>query len=226
MNHLKIEGFDKTQIQYQYCVLLYIAMKHSIDLEDIDEQFFQTIISTVYDENHKIKRSLLKAAVLVLEGTYIRKMSPVSVKENYKRPIVSEIYVLQHNTIQEALLVSYGDDTDVLKFCYFIFLIEYIRPICYKDELSDRMVLIFTNYVPLAKRLISVLPINDKTCTYVGMYLQIVALLHRRDDIIKFFFHNLECVKPGQYECLLNGLTGFGKNTKFIEFHPELYKEF
>lgn len=37
MDNLKIEGFDKKQIQYQYCVLVYIAMKRSIDLGDVDE---------------------------------------------------------------------------------------------------------------------------------------------------------------------------------------------
>ncbi|CAC5370497.1 unnamed protein product [Mytilus coruscus] len=225
MNHLKIQGFDNKQIQYQFCVLVYTAMKNSINFHDIDEKCFQNVVSCIYGESHQVKMSLLKAAVLMLEGKYISRKSASSTSEQCKRPKISDHYVLQHYTIQEAVLISYGEDADILTFCDFSFLQEYIRPKGYIDELSDSMVLSFIDYKPLVKRLISMLSIDDNTCTGVGRYLKVVALLHRRDEIIQFFFQNIKDVKPEQYTRLVNGLTNFGKNGALVDFHSQLCRE-
>ncbi|CAG2252349.1 unnamed protein product [Mytilus edulis] len=121
MNNLKNQGFDNKQIQYQYCTLVYTAIKSSLDMEDIDERCFQHILS--YFGSKKFRRSLLKAAVCKLDGTYFNlQSSSESSCDNSKRQKVSDIYVLQHNTIQEAILVSYGDDADVLPFCDLTFM--------------------------------------------------------------------------------------------------------
>lgn len=165
---------------------------------------------------------LVKAAVISLEGTYIRKNSPLPERKVYKQTNVSEMYILQHYTIQEAILASYGDDVDVLTFCDLSFFIEYIRPNGFKDPLSDNMVLLFTEYEPLAKRLISMISCDDKVWTRVGMYLKGVALLNRHDKLIQFFFESSDDFKPEHYECLMNGLTNYGKNAEFVMFHPKL----
>lgn len=225
MTNLKIEGFDNKRLQYQYCVLVYAAIKDTIDLDDIDELPLLNIFSSIYQNDDKLKLSLLMDAVCVLDGTYISKYSINSKPEEIKRPKVSEKYILQHTTIKEAVLISYGIDADILPFCDFRFLQEYIRPKGYIDELNESMVLLFIDYKPLVKRLISMLSIDDITCTGVGRYLKVVALLHRRDEIIQVFFQNIKDVKSKQYTCLLNGLTNFGKNGALVNLHPQLCTE-
>lgn len=223
MNHLKIQGFNDKHKQCQYCVLVYTAMKNSISFSEIDEECFQNILSSVYDECNKFKVSLLKAAVLVLEGTYISNKSAISAREKCMLPNITMNYALQHYTIQDAVLISYGEDADVLTFCDLDFLLEYIRTKGYIDKHNDNIVLMFTDYKPLVKKLISMLSVDEQDNTYnIGMYLQLISLLHRHDDIIRCFFHNIENVTSKQYKCLINGLTSFGKNRKFIEFHPKL----
>lgn len=86
------------------------------------------------------------------------------------------------------------------------------------------MVLLFTEYKPLVKGLISMLSIDNDTCIGIGLYLKIVALFHRRDEII-FFLQNMENVEPEQYIHFVNGLTSLGKNGRIIEFYPELCRE-
>ncbi|CAC5370498.1 unnamed protein product [Mytilus coruscus] len=221
--NLKTQGFDNKQMQYQYCVLVYTAIKRSIDVDDIDEHCFQNLIS--YFENNNIRISLLKQAVFKLEGTYLNKIAPDSVCNHHKRQKVSDIYILQHSTIREAILVSFGDDADVLSVCDSWFLFEYIRPKGYKVSPSDNMVYLFTDYKLLAKKLMSILSTDYYSCISVGAYLQNIALLERRDEIIEFFFEIVEDVKPEQYVCLLNGLTSMGTNTDLVKFHPQLCKK-
>lgn len=71
----------------------------------------------------------------------------------------------------------------------------------------------------------SILLTDYYSCMYVGMYLQNIALLERRDEIIEFFFEIVKDVKPEKYVCLLNGLTSLGTNTDFVKFHPQLCKK-
>ncbi|XP_071146621.1 uncharacterized protein [Mytilus edulis] len=220
----KIKGFDNKLVQYQYCVLVYAAMKNSIDVDYIDETCFKNILS-YFEDSHTIKMSLLREAVRTLEGTYFTKKSSISDRSQPKRLKFSDVYILQHYTIQEAILVSYGDDVDVLSFCEFGFLLEYIRPKGYKDPLSDHAVFLFIDYQTLTNKLISMLSGDDKMCTDVGFYLQTVALEHRRDEIIQFFFQNIEDVTPKVYACLVNGLTSFGNNSDFVKFHPKICKD-
>ncbi|CAC5407376.1 unnamed protein product [Mytilus coruscus] len=120
----KIKGFDSKLVQYQYCVLVYTAMKNAIDVYVIDEKCFKNILS--YFESHTIKISFLREAVRTLIGTYFTQKSSISDRGQTKRLKFSEVYVLQHYIIQEAILVSYGDDVDVLSFCEFSFLLEYL----------------------------------------------------------------------------------------------------
>ncbi|VDI17071.1 Hypothetical predicted protein [Mytilus galloprovincialis] len=218
---LKKQGFDNRNMQYQYCVLVYTSIKSSIDVDDIDKNCFQNILSNY--ENNKIIISLLKEAVRRLDGTYlIKQSSSESSCNNSKRRKVSEIYVRQHFTVKEAILITYGEDVDILSFCDFRFLFEYIRPRGYKFSTSDHMVHHLTDYKLLAKKLISVLSTDDCTCISVGVYLQKVGLMQSDDKLIPFFFETLEDVKPDQYVCLLNGLTNLGKNAHLIKFHPQL----
>ncbi|VDH97319.1 Hypothetical predicted protein [Mytilus galloprovincialis] len=219
----KLKGFGSKLVQYQYCVLVYAAIKNSIDVDDIDEKCFENILS--YFESHALKKSFLKEAVRTLEATYFTKKSSILDRDQLKRSKFSVKYVLQHNTIKEAILLSYGDDVDVLSFCEFGFLFEYIRPIGFKDPLNDHAVFLFVEYQPLINKLITMLNIDNKTCTNVGIYLKTIALLQRRNDIIQFFFQNIEDNKPKRYACLLNGLTCFGKNADLVKFYPKLCKD-
>lgn len=224
INSLKNQGFDNKQFQYQYCTLVYTAIKSSLDMEDIDEHCFQHILS--YFESKTIIMSLLKEAVRKLDGTYlILQSSSESSCDNSKRQKVSDIYVLQHNTIQEAILVSYGDDADVLPFCDLTFMWEYIRPKGHRDPLEDQMTFLFYDYNQIAKKLISMLSIDDETSTFVGSYLEYVTLFHRHDEMLSFFFQNVKDVKPYEYASLLNGLTSVGENSALVKFHPDLCKE-
>lgn len=168
--------------------------------------------------------SLLKDAVHILEGTYINKRSPESACNQIKRQKVADIYYLQHSTIQEAILVTYGDDTDVLPICDSWFLFEYVRPNSYQFPTSDHIVYLSTDYKQLAKRLMNILSTDDYTCICVGEYLQKAALLQRHDEIIQFFFEIVDDLGPEQYVCLLNGLTSLGTNTDLVKFHPQLCK--
>ncbi|VDI76029.1 Hypothetical predicted protein [Mytilus galloprovincialis] len=108
-------------------------------------------------EGKTIRISLLKEAVRKLEGTRINKRSSESACNNAKRRKVSDIYVLQHNTIQEVILLSYGQDSDVLSLCDARFLFNYIRPKDYELSPSDNMVYLFTDSKLIAKKLISLL---------------------------------------------------------------------
>lgn len=120
------------------------------------------IVFNIYCHTLKVKQSKcrflnLKEAVRKLEGIYINNRSSESASNHAKLPEVSDIYDLQHNTIKEAILVSYGDDADVLSFCDTVFLCEYIRPKEYKQFVDNQMVFLFCDYMLIAKKLISML---------------------------------------------------------------------
>ncbi|VDI58374.1 Hypothetical predicted protein [Mytilus galloprovincialis] len=198
-------------------------MKRSLDINDIDEICFLQILS--YFENKTFKISLLKDAVRKLEGRYINKRSSKSVCSHAKRQKVSDIYVLQHHTICHAILLSYGEDVDILPCCDLVFLYQHIRPLGYDDSLEEQRVFLFCDYKHIASKLITMLSNDDIKFTLVGCYLELVALLHRRDEIIEFFFQNLANIEPHEYVCLLNGLTTFGQNPALVKFHPNLCKE-
>lgn len=100
---------------------------------------------------------------------------------------------------------------------------QYIRPKGYANSLDEHI--IFCDYKHIASTLINLLSTDDITFTIVGCYLALVALLQRRDEIIKFFFQNLRDFKPNEYACLINGLTSFGSNPALVKFHPNLCKE-
>ncbi|XP_071146076.1 uncharacterized protein [Mytilus edulis] len=221
--NLKKQGFNNNKLQqYQYCALVYTAIKRSLDMNNIDKKCFQDILS--YFESKTMIMLLLKEAVLKLEGTYITKSSSESAFDFIKRQQVSDIYVLQHDTIREAILLSYGDDVDVLSFCDIYFVCEYIRPKEYKQSVDDKIVFLFCDYKSIVQKLISMLSIDDATSILVGSYLEVVALSKRLDNMIMFFFQNLKDVKPKDYKSLLNGLTCFGKNPDVVRFHPNLCK--
>lgn len=40
ITNLKTQGFNNKQMQYQYCVLVYTAVKSSVHVDDTDEQCF------------------------------------------------------------------------------------------------------------------------------------------------------------------------------------------
>lgn len=109
---LHTDAFDKLFVRYQFCILVYLAVKNEISSYDVDESFFKHILHKFGDSNYKsnvLKRSLKEVSDTYLVGDFTRGTCR-----------------LQHATIREAILISYGKDypDEILPECSFDFFLR------------------------------------------------------------------------------------------------------
>ncbi|VDI36943.1 Hypothetical predicted protein, partial [Mytilus galloprovincialis] len=106
MESLHTDAFAKSVIErYQFCILVYLAVKDEIDLYNVDKIFFGHLLDKFGDSNftpNVLKRSLKGISDKYLVGDFTRQPCR-----------------LQHATIREAILISYGKDypDEILSHC-------------------------------------------------------------------------------------------------------------
>ncbi|CAC5401690.1 unnamed protein product [Mytilus coruscus] len=139
INDLFSKSFDKLSCRYQYCVLVYTALKCNFFDNNIlgshieKDELFKKIFSIFDDKETKIRKTLVQQAIRKLEGGYLIKSSQFSefhLDCTYLPR--GNAYMIKHQAVCDAVLVSFGNERpDILldmDICDLGFLLNYVRP--------------------------------------------------------------------------------------------------
>ncbi|VDI66474.1 Hypothetical predicted protein [Mytilus galloprovincialis] len=219
INQLRIKGFDNNLYMYKYSLLVYTALKDTLNVDNIDQQLLKSILGH-FENQTPIKTVLIKEAFSYLKETYMIEQYSM-LHFNRKRSKLSDTYMLQHSTVKEAILISYADFVG-FSHCDAEFIYDYVRPKGFRDQKSEDMTFVFTDCKPLVKKLLS-LASGNRACFSIGQYLKITGLKNRNDTLIKHFFEEAkDKIRIKQYAFILDGLTDYGSENDFILFHPDI----
>lgn len=181
IKHLSSSGFGNTETKYQYSTLVYVALKGKIDLKCLDESLLLRILQYYEQKDIRIKEykgALVSKAVhdLSLNGKYL-------VKDRKDKT-----YCFQHATIQEAVLISYGEECfeNLISSCHFCFFMEYIRPKSEEKFKKPNHVFLFVSDDALSNSMLSLFQHNSDFCGLSKPLLEVQEnnkmLLTERDD--------------------------------------------
>ncbi|XP_063399602.1 uncharacterized protein LOC134684263 [Mytilus trossulus] len=145
------EGFDKLSCRYQYCVLVYTALKCNFFDNNIlgshieNDELFQRIFSIFDDKKSKIRKTLVQQAILTLEGGYLIKSSKFG--EFYQDWVTyprGNAYTFKHQAVHDAVLVSFGNECPEtlmkLDICDLGFILQYIRPSLKQHDFNSSVI--------------------------------------------------------------------------------------
>ncbi|VDI03261.1 Hypothetical predicted protein [Mytilus galloprovincialis] len=206
---LHTDAFEKSVIdQYQFCILVYLAVKDEIDFSTVDEVFFRNLLDKFGNSNYKL--NVLKRSVKGISDKYL-------VGDFTIGPIR-----LQHATIREAILISYGKDypDEILSHCSFDFFSEYFRPrdfegiyICIEDKMIINYLMLKVPYVDinLVKQYIEKVSLN--LCTETS------------DQVLSFFKNSTRLLDDSKYSGILNALMGQPVPDQFEPYIGQTLKE-
>lgn len=209
MRTLNADGFENMKKRYQYSILVYVAMNGEIELNKLNESLLRKILSYYQENDDNIKKTLVKTSTheMSRNGKYLTKGSK------------NEMYVFQHATICEAVLISYGEDCpkEVLSTCSADFILQYVWPTCYSDFAKPAQVYLFVPESVLADQILS--RGNYFNMFLLGAYLRNICLECRNNQneqvFISLIFSKM-AFRSDDYCHLLDGLTNNGKCTVFV----------
>ncbi|VDI40777.1 Hypothetical predicted protein [Mytilus galloprovincialis] len=138
INALFSKSFDTLSCRYQYCVLVYTALKCNFLDNNIlgshieNDELFRKIFSIFDDKETKIRKTLVQQAIRELEGGYLIKSSQYSEFHLDCTFLPSDnAYMIKHQAVCDAVLVSFGNEcSEILldmDICDLGFLLNYIR---------------------------------------------------------------------------------------------------
>ncbi|CAG2243113.1 unnamed protein product [Mytilus edulis] len=142
VNDLFLESFEKLSCRYEYCVLVYTALKYNFFDENLigcrieNDQLFKRIFSTFDEKEPKIRKTLVQQAIRKLEGRYLIHSSRYSDFYHdvcsYSSFSLGNAYMFKHQAVHDAVLVAFGSDNPdillTLDICSLDFISQYIRP--------------------------------------------------------------------------------------------------
>ncbi|CAG2207451.1 unnamed protein product [Mytilus edulis] len=139
INDLFSESFEKLSCRYQYCVLVYTALKHNfldnniIESRIENDQLFKRIFSLFDHRDTKIRKTLVQQAIRKLEGGYLIHSSRYNeFYRDYCPDPLGKAYMFKHQAVHDAVLVSFGNECPEilmnLDICDFELVLQYIRP--------------------------------------------------------------------------------------------------
>ncbi|CAG2207449.1 unnamed protein product [Mytilus edulis] len=139
VNDLFLESFEKLSCRYEYCVLVYTALKYNFFDENLigcrieNDQLFKRIFSTFDEKEPKIRKTLVQQAIRKLEGRYLIHSSRYSDFYHDVCPDpLGKAFMFKHQAVHDAVLVAFGSDNpDILlnlRICSLDFISQYIRP--------------------------------------------------------------------------------------------------
>ncbi|XP_052075329.1 uncharacterized protein LOC127712756 [Mytilus californianus] len=202
-------AFENSVIeQYQFCILVYLAVEDEIDLSTVDKIFFRHLLDKFGNSNYNpnvLKRSVKGISDKYLVGDFTR--GPCR---------------LQHATIREAILISYGKDypDEILSHCSFDFFSEYFRPQDFKGIyicIEDKKII---NY------LMPKVPFVD--INIIKQYIEKVSLnlcTKTSDQVLSFFKNSTKLLDDGKYSGILNALMGQSVPDQFEPYNGQILKE-
>ncbi|XP_063399603.1 uncharacterized protein LOC134684264 [Mytilus trossulus] len=139
INSLFSKCFDTLSCRYQYCVLVYTALKCNFLDNNIlgshieKDELFRKIFSIFDDKETKIRKTLVQQAIRELEGGYLIKSSQYSEFHLDCTYLPSgNAYMIKHQAVCDAVLVSFGNECPEIlldmDICDLGFFLNYIRP--------------------------------------------------------------------------------------------------
>ncbi|CAG2207454.1 unnamed protein product [Mytilus edulis] len=142
------EGFDKLSCRYQYCVLVYTALKCNFFDNNIlgshieNDELFQKIFSIFDDKKSKIRKTLVQQAIRTLEGGYLIQSSKFGeFNQDWLTYPRGNAYMFKHQAVHDAVLVSFGNECPEtlmnLDVCDLGFILQYIRPIVKQPDFNS-----------------------------------------------------------------------------------------
>ncbi|XP_063429155.1 uncharacterized protein LOC134712004 [Mytilus trossulus] len=229
IDELYVEGHENKIVRYQYCLLLYTALKGPIELDVIENSlvhnaFFIELFSIFDDNSLKIKKILILEAVKKLKGKFL--------EENtiYDSGKIRDGLTFKHQSISDAVLLSYGKEntSQVLGNNDLKFIYTYVRPNTSISKNPSK-----TLYVPddvICYRFKQILEMEQKSDYYldiatdVGKYIRRIEIDEMNKGFMKTFIElvPISWLESYQVKELFNALTQFGKHCEII--HPYLDK--
>ncbi|VDI15403.1 Hypothetical predicted protein [Mytilus galloprovincialis] len=232
---MKLKALNDNWTMYQYCILVYTAIKGYFDLSDPDNILITNILSALeFDKTHipvELKQLLTK-----LDGKFFVQGW---LQKDYMENTIIPAYFFKHTTILEAVLLSYGDnflknmsfselECQVYKCPAQLKVIkEYVRPKGYKILPTEQEFTISVGSDLLIQGLVEFLK-SDRNAIEIGKYLHKVALKSSYDNLIASFFEraNLNSFQGLTIERLLDGLTKRGSCSLFSIHHRNILYQY
>lgn len=230
IDELYAEGHANKIARYQYCLLLYTALKGPMELEVIEnslvhDAFFIELFSIFVDNSLKIKKILIFEAVKKLKGKFLEENTV------YDSGKIRDGLTFKHQTICDAVLLSYGKEntSQVLGNNDLEFIYTYVRPNTSKSKKTSK-----TLYVPdnvICDRFKQILEIEQKSdyhsyrATNIGKYIRQIEIDEKNKAFMKTFFElvPISFFESYQLEELFNALTQYGKHCEIIHSYLDKF---
>lgn len=222
---LFVEGIENKIARYQYCLLVYTALKGHIELEYAEnglvrDGFFLDLFS-IFDDNSLKLNKILIEALKTVNGKFLEE------KTIYNSDTKTNALVFKHETISDAVLLSYGGENTSLEKLGIEFIYTYVRPNTNKRKKSSK-----TLQVPdtiICDRFKQILRKEQVKSIYlqaydIGKYIRRSQMEDKNSVFIKTFFELVPISFFDRYQAtdLLDALTQHGEQCEII--HPFLDK--